>query len=245
MFRSSRYPSSSERSWQQKYVGGETTRRAGRESQCKEEEEEISRLWETERKARRSSLMRHQAAEAMPDPEYNQPFFHAATNMEEVEVDMTARIAEFLNLYREEMARGNLEKPKATSGARVTAGLKSDQSVGMDVEMLSLLNKGLRCTLPMTSAMRSSPIFIWVARDGSELYWRHAGAGASGKPEDVILMQAVEKVGTKGSALHVRTIEKSHVFVADEVSVSKQWAKAISHTAKAAKAAALTTLGIR
>ena len=136
------------------------------------------------------------------------------------------------------MARAGLEsQPKAVSGAPVTAGVTGARAPGVDRDDVAMLNKGVRCTLPRTAAAKARPAFVWLSRDGSELYWRFAGpaAGASGKPEQVIPVADISKVGTKGDTLAVVAGGAAQVrLTLGDAAAAREWAGALSRVGKRA-----------
>ena len=256
-----RHHSSSTQNTAEAPVGrGNTTPAAPAKAECKgsiprrgrgrqsfvdiEDDEEVAQLWARERQARQRS---EETATMSGDPIRTQPrereddesiagrgYFGSATTVEDVESDLTAKVSEFLKLYREEMARGHIEaQPKARDGATISANGTGAMKAGVDPEAVSLLNKGIRCTAPKKATERAQPAFLWCSRDGTELYWRFAGPGASGKPEEVVLLHDILKVGTKGASLVVlRPGGGSLSLQMDDPGTAKAWARAVSQVAK-------------
>jgi len=216
-----------------------------------EDDEDVSRLWARERSIRREATKREGQAETgfghpkrNPQPvsswscigheEGTPAFFGAATSAEEVEVDTAAKVSAFLQLYREEMARSDRieDRPKATSGAPVAAGVTASRPAGVDREDAEFLNRGARCTLPRTAAEKARPAFVWLSREASELYWRHAGPGASGRPEEILSVPEMTQVGTKGATLVVAHGGGQLRLAMSDATAAREWARALVRVGK-------------
>ena len=105
---------------------------------------------------------------------------------------------------------------------------------GVDPDVVAWLNKGVRCTLPMTATAKARPAFVWLSREGSELYWRHAGPGASGKPEQVVPVGDIAKIGTKGETLVVAHVGGQLRFVLGGADAAREWARGLARVGKRA-----------